>query len=72
VARFRRHMCDDQGMPRPATGKTPLRNIRVAEDLWNAAKEKAEAEGRTLTGVIVDYLRRYAVTPPRRHRDEGN
>jgi hypothetical protein len=62
----RGYMCEDQGVPRPATGKTPLRNIRVAEDLWKAAQAKAEAEGRTLTGVIVDYLRRYISTPPRR------
>lgn len=71
MTRFRRYMCDDQGMPRPATGKTPLRNIRVAEDLWNAAREKAEMEGRTVTGVIVDYLRRYVAAPPRRQRDDS-
>jgi hypothetical protein len=50
-------------VPRPATGKTPLRNIRVADGLWNAAKDKAAAEGRTLTDVLVAFLHRYVSTP---------
>lgn len=46
-------------MARPATGKTPLRNIRVPDELWNAAMAEAKAEGRTLTDVIVSDLHRY-------------
>jgi len=45
---------------------TPGRNIRVGDRLWHAAQEKAKAEGRSLTEVIVAYLRRYASTPPRK------
>ncbi len=67
----RRYMCDDPGMPRPATGKTPLRNLRVPDDLWQAALAKARAEGRTLTDVLVAYLRRYVAAPPRK-RDGGD
>ena len=66
----RRYMCDDLDVPRPATGKTPLRNVRVASELWQRAQEKAKAEGRTMTDVIVTYLRRY-VSPPPRKRDES-
>ena len=33
----------------PATGKTPLRNIRLAEDLWQELKEAAEYEGKTVS-----------------------
>ena len=66
----RRYMCDDQPVPRPATGKTPLRNVRVAGDLWTAAQKKAKAEGRTMTDVIVAYLRRYVSTPPRKQDGE--
>ena len=62
----RRYMCDDQRVPRPATGKTPLRNLRVPDDIWTAALAKARAEGRSLTEVIVAYLRRYVSTPPRK------
>ncbi|GGX40873.1 hypothetical protein [Streptomyces noursei] len=55
-------------MSRPATGKTPLRNIRVPDDLWAAAKKEAKTEGRTLTDVIVGDLHRYV---NRRRRERG-
>lgn len=61
--------CEDQHVPRPATGETPVRNIRVPTNIWRAAQEKAKAEGRTLTEVIVAYLRRYISTPPRKRND---
>jgi hypothetical protein len=53
-------------VPRPATGKTPSRNIRVDGELWKAALAKARSENRTLTEVLVTYLRRYVSTPPRK------
>ena len=62
----RGYMCDDRAMSRPATGKTPARNIRVDGELWKAALAKARAEDRSLTEVIVTYLRRYVSTPPRK------
>ena len=66
---FRGYVCDDQGVPRPATGRTPARNIRVDGELWKKALDKAHAEGRTLTEVIVTYLRRYVSTPSRKKAD---
>ncbi|HEY0938415.1 MAG TPA: hypothetical protein VGD91_32290 [Trebonia sp.] len=53
----------------PNQPKTPVRGIRVDEDLWRAAQEKAEAEGRTMTAVLVAYLKRYVATPTRRKAD---
>lgn len=50
----------------PNKPKTPNRAIRVDTDLWRAAQAKAAAEGRTLTGVIVAYLKRYVATAPRK------
>jgi predicted HicB family RNase H-like nuclease len=38
---------------------TPLRNLRVPDDLWRAAQEKAEREGTTVTAVLVAALTRY-------------
>ena len=38
---------------------TKLRNVRVEDALWLPAKEKAQAEGRTLSDVIREALRRY-------------
>ena len=66
---FRTYTCDDRGMPRPPTGKTPVRNLRVVDEVWLPALAKARAEGRTLTEVIVGYLRRYISTPPRKKPD---
>lgn len=49
---------------------TPNRVLRVEEPLWRAAQAKAAAEGRSLTAVIVAYLRRYVSTPARRKPDD--
>ena len=67
-----KYTCDNQRMPRPATGRTPVRNLRVPGDIWHAAQQKAQAEGRTLTEVIVAYLRRYISTPPRKRDESGH
>lgn len=59
-------------MGRPATGKTPVRNVRVPDGLWKAAQERAAAEGRTITDVIVSALHRYVSAPaPRQAGDAG-
>jgi predicted HicB family RNase H-like nuclease len=55
-------------MARPATGKTPLRNVRVPDELWSAAMAEAQKEGRSLTDVIVSDLHRYV---NRRLRERG-
>jgi predicted HicB family RNase H-like nuclease len=34
-------------------------NFRIPPDLKQKAQEKAAAEGRSLTDVIIDYLREY-------------
>lgn len=62
----RNDMCEDRRVPRPATGQTPLRTIRVPDRLWQAAREKAKREGRTLTDVIVGFLHRYVAAPDRK------
>lgn len=38
---------------------TPLRNIRVSDELWQAAKLKAGAEGTSVTEVIIRALEQY-------------
>ncbi|OPC83033.1 hypothetical protein B4N89_20690 [Embleya scabrispora] len=49
---------------RPATGETPIRRFRSGA-IWDAAKAKADIEGRTMTDVLNDALRKYAATPPK-------
>lgn len=43
----------------PNQPKTPARSVRVADELWRAAKAKAAAEGETVTDVIVRALEEY-------------
>jgi hypothetical protein len=35
------------------------RSLRIPDDVWTAAVEKARAEGTTVTAVVVAALRRY-------------
>lgn len=46
-------------MPRPATGRTPIRNVRISDRVWDEAKAIAAERGETLTAVIEQALRRY-------------
>jgi predicted DNA-binding protein len=39
--------------------KTPLRAIRVDDELWEAAQAKAKERGDNLSAVIRDALRAY-------------
>lgn len=41
-------------------GSTPLRSVRVPDEVWQAAKARAEAEGTTVSAVIVAAVRKYA------------
>lgn len=47
----------------PNQPKTPPRSVRVSDDLWSAAKAKAEERGETVTDVIVRALERYVKRP---------
>ena len=42
-----------------SAGTTPLRNIRVPDEVWKPALDNARHEGTDLTKVIVAYLRQY-------------
>lgn len=46
-------------MTMPNAPKTPTRTFRVSKELWDAVKEKAAIEGRTVTDVIVEALKKY-------------
>ncbi|WP_175427993.1 hypothetical protein [Rhodococcus pyridinivorans] len=39
--------------------KTPIRTLRVDPELWDAAKAKAQAEGTTVSEVLIQALRQY-------------
>lgn len=47
-------------LPRvPNKPKTPISGFRIPEDVKTAAAERAASEGKTLTDVVVEHLRRY-------------
>jgi hypothetical protein len=50
---------NDERMARPRTGETPKRNLRIEDEIWNPALERAQTEGRTLTKVVKAYLATY-------------
>ena len=50
VATFRRWADVPETMPR---------SLRIPEDVWTAAVEKAKGEGTTVTAVVIAALRRY-------------
>lgn len=43
----------------PNQPKTPLRSVRVPDELWNAALAKARLEGVSLTAVIRTGLQQF-------------
>lgn len=68
----RKYTCDTDRMPRPATGVTPVRNLRVKGTIWDPALEHAKGDGTTITNVITRFLERYnAMTPAERLEAAG-
>lgn len=49
----------------PNKPKTPVTGFRIPDDVKAAAVARAEAEGKTLTDVVVDHLRRYGKGKPK-------
>jgi hypothetical protein len=43
----------------PNAPKTPTRTFRCPDELWEAAKDKAAVEERTVTDVLLKALREY-------------
>ena len=48
-----------RAVPRPRTGETPIRHVRVADKLWDQIADIAREQGRSVTAVVLDALRRY-------------
>lgn len=53
-------------VPRPPTGKTPVRNFRIPAVLYGLASAIAEKRGETVTDVVIRALEAYV----KRHRRE--
>jgi predicted HicB family RNase H-like nuclease len=44
--------------------KQPIRAIRISDEIWHAAQGRAAAEGRSVSSVVVEALRRYGKKKP--------
>lgn len=49
----------------PNKPKTPITGFRLPGDIKQAATARAKAEGRTLTDVVVENLRKYGKGKPK-------
>jgi len=58
-------------VPRPATGETPIRHVRIAAKLWDQIVQIAEAEGRSASSIVVEALARWLVWHKRKVRRDG-
>lgn len=68
----RKYTCKTSVMPRPKTGETKNRNLRVPDEIWQPALENAQADGTTITNVLTRYLQRYnRMTPAARRKAAG-
>ena len=57
-------------MPRPRTGETPIRHVRVAGKIWDEIGRIAGEQERSVTAVVIDALKRYILwykRQPKRH-----
>jgi hypothetical protein len=43
---------------------TPLRNVRVPDDVWQPAMERAKENGETVSDVVRRALAEYVMPPP--------
>lgn len=48
-----------RAVPRPKTGETPIRHVRVDGSLWGQITDIAREQGRSVTAVVIDALTRY-------------
>lgn len=62
------HTPGSPSMPRPATGKTPVRNIRIGDEIWEQVQRLADMDGTTMTDVVKAALTEYIAKRRRQER----
>jgi hypothetical protein len=58
-------------VPRPKTGETPIRHVRVDDGLWGQLGEIAREQERSVSAVVLDALKRYVASHKRRSRTDS-
>ena len=61
-----------KAVARPKTGETPGRHIRIDDALWTQIGEIAREQGRSVTAVVLDALKRYVAWWARQSRANRN
>lgn len=46
-------------VPPPNQPATPVRTVRVPDEVWEALRQRADERGETVTDVVLRALRRY-------------
>ena len=59
-------------MPRPRTGETPIRHVRVSGRIWDEIGRIASEQGRGVSAVVRDALVRYVAWYKRQSRRSGD
>lgn len=59
-----------RAVPRPKTGETPIRHVRVESGLWDEIAAIAREQGRSITAVVIDALSRHVAWHRRQKRAE--
>jgi hypothetical protein len=60
-----------RAVPRPKTGETPIRHVRVEDGLWSQIAEIAREQERSVTSVVIDALKRYVTWHKRQKRADA-
>lgn len=55
-------------MPRPATGRTPVRHIRIGDEIWEQVVRLADLDQTTATEIVKTALREYIAKRRRQER----
>lgn len=53
-------MSDSRARPRRAKGQTPARSVRISDEVWDRARNRAAYEGTTVSHVIASLLEGYS------------
>lgn len=53
-------MSDSRARPRRAKGSTPARSVRISDEVWDRARNRAAYEGTTVSHVISSLLEGYS------------
>lgn len=67
----RTHRNGSSDMPRPKTGVTPVRHIRLGDEIWEQVERAAEEDETTATAIVKTALAEYMAKRARQRRTQA-